>query len=107
MAANPETQKPAKLSVAELEAQLAAAQAALAEKEAKIAELSRRPFGIRSIQEAVIREPGIATARLVIMGKEAGSDLKEATIKIQQRDTLKFIALAKEAGRWAEQEVAS
>jgi hypothetical protein len=107
MAANPETQKPARMSVAELEAQLATAQAALAEKEAKIAELSRRPFSIRSIQEAVIREPDVATAKLIIMAKEAGSDLKEATIKMQQRDTLRFIALAREAGRWIEQEKAS
>jgi hypothetical protein len=103
MAANPENQKPAKMSVAELEAQLVAAQAALAEKEAKIAELSRRPFSIRSIQEAVIREPDVATAKLVIMAKEAGSDMKEATIKMQVRDTLRFIALAKDAGRWLDQ----
>jgi hypothetical protein len=98
------TQKP---TVQELEAALAAAQAALAEKDAKIQELSKRPFGIRSIQEAVIREPDTTTAKLVLMAKEAGSDLKESTIKMQVRDTLKFIGLAREAGRWVEEEPAS
>jgi hypothetical protein len=51
-----------------------------------------------------MRQPDISTEKLTVWVKEHAGDTeyKAATLRMARRETLAFIALAKEAGRWTE-----